>query len=69
MNFGSDECTKISLVCTSLLSQAVLKHVVSKDFIFKKSVQGIGSVSAKNEEIYGIAWHIKNFSCHVTLTI
>ena len=26
-----------------------LKHVMSKDFIFKKSVQGTGTVSAKDE--------------------
>ena len=32
---------------TSLLSQAVLKHVVSKYFIFKKSVQGTGSESCQ----------------------
>ena len=32
---------------TSLLSQAVLKHVVSKDFILKKSVQRSGSVSCQ----------------------
>ena len=32
---------------TSLVSQAVLKHVVSKDFIFKKSLQGTDSVSCK----------------------
>ena len=29
------------------LSQAVLKHAVSKDFIFKKSVQGNGSASCQ----------------------
>ena len=29
---------------TSLLSQVVLKHVAFKDFVFKKSVQGTGSV-------------------------
>ena len=33
-NFGSDECTEISLVWNLHLYQAVLKHVVSKDFIF-----------------------------------
>ena len=32
---------------TSLLFQAVLKHVVSKDLIFKKSVQRTGSVSCQ----------------------
>ena len=36
---------------TGLLSQAALKYVVSKNFNFKKSVQGIGSLS---EEINGI---------------
>ena len=39
---------------TSLLSQAVLKHVVSKDFIFKKSVQGTGSVSCQE---WRNLWH------------
>ena len=49
---------------TSLLSQAVLKHVVSKDFIFKKSVQGTGSASC---QIYGIAPYQKFFmSCYIT---
>ena len=51
MNFGSDECTEIVIIGveTNLLSPAaaVLKHVVSKDFIFKKSVQGAGSVSCQ----------------------
>ena len=52
---------------TSLLSQAVLKHVVSKDFIFKKSVKGPVLYSAKNEEIYGIVPHQKFFmSCYIT---
>ena len=37
-------------------------HVVSKDFIFKKSVQ---VTVAKNEEIYGIV----PFSCYVTKTL
>ena len=53
---------------TSLLSQAVLKHVVSKDFIFKKSVHK-GSVlyPAKNEEIYGMVPYQKFFmSCYIT---
>ena len=30
---------------TSLLFQAVLKHVVSEDLIFKKAMKGTGSVS------------------------
>ena len=46
---------------TSLLSQAVLKYVVSKDFIFKKSVQRIGSVSCQDEEIYGVVLYQKFF--------
>ena len=37
-NFGSEECTEISLVW--ILYQAVLKRMVSKDFIIKKTVQG-----------------------------
>ena len=32
---------------TNLLSQGVLKHVVSKDFIFMKSVQGTASLSCQ----------------------
>ena len=47
VNFGSDECTEISLVWNQLIIAAVLKHAVSKDFIFKKSVQGINSVSCQ----------------------
>ena len=47
-----------------LLFQVVLKHVLSKGFIFKKSVQGTGS---KNEEIYGFVPHQKFFmSCYIT---
>ena len=48
----------------SLLSQAVLKHVVSKDFIFKKLVQGTGSARMKKSMAL---LHIKKFSCHATL--
>ena len=40
--------------------------MVSKDFIFKKSVQGTSSVSYQNEEIYDIVSY-QNFACHVTL--
>ena len=48
---------------TSLfLSQAVLKHVVSKDFIFKKSVQGTCIVSCQE---WKNSFHTKNF--HVML--
>ena len=66
MNFWSDECTEISLVQTSLfLSQAGFKYVVSKDFIFTKSVQSV--YPAKNEEIYGIAPYQKFFmSCYIS---
>ena len=47
-----------------LLFQIVLKHVLSKGFIFKKSVQGTGS---KNKEIYGFVPHQKFFmSCYIT---
>ena len=52
---------------TSLLSQAVLKHVsdpVSKDFIFYAREQLV-LYPAKNEEIYGIVPYLKNF--HVML--
>ena len=54
---------------TSLLFQAVLKHVVSKDFIFKKSVRkGPVMYPAKNEEIYGIVPYQK-FLCYVALLL
>ena len=54
---------------TSLfLSQTVLKHVVSKDFIFKKSVQGTCSVTCHARMKKSMAlFHIKIFSCHVTV--
>ena len=39
---------------TSLLSQAVLKHFVPKDLIFKRSVQGPVLYPAKTEGIYDI---------------
>ena len=40
VNFGSDECTEISLVWNHLIFiLSFLKHVVSKDFIFKKPVR------------------------------
>ena len=45
MNFGLINALKYHCSETSLLSQAVLKHVVFKDFIFKKSMQGTSSVS------------------------
>ena len=57
---------------TSLLSQAVLKHVamVSKDFIFKKSVQGTGSACILPRMTKSMAlFHIKSFSCRVTLPL
>ena len=70
-NFGSDECTEISLhniiiVWNQLIISrwlAVLKHVISKDFIFKKSVQGTGfcTLPSMKKSIYGIVL-IKNFS-------
>ena len=56
VNFGSDKYTKYHWCETSLLSQAVLKHVVSKDFILKKSVQG------RN------LWPC-SISCHVTVLL
>ena len=52
-NFGSDECIEIWRE-TSLLSQTVLKHVVSQDFIFKESVQGTGSESCQE---WKNLWH------------
>ena len=53
---------------TSLfLSQAVLKYVVFKDFIFKKFMQGTSSVSCQE---WRNLWHcsiLKKISWHVTL--
>ena len=46
------------------LAQGVLKHVVSKDFIFKKSVQGTVTRMKKSMALF----HMKKFSCHVTLS-
>ena len=45
---------------TSLLSQVVLKHVLFKDFIFKKSVQGTESVSWQKMKSMAL-FPIKNF--------
>ena len=51
---------------TSLLSQAVLKHVVSKDFN-SSLCKGLVLYSAKNEEMYGIVPYQKIFrSCYIT---
>ena len=48
---------------TSLLPQVALKHVVSRDFVFKNAVHG----TAKNEEIYGIvSYLILSISFYVT---
>ena len=54
---------------TTLLSQAVLKHVVFKEFTFKKSVQGTNSVAIlPRMKKFMTLFHIKNyFSCHVIL--
>ena len=58
---------------TSSLSQAVhavLKHAVSKYFTFKKSMQGTGSVAILPRMKKSMTlFHIKNFSCHVTLLL
>ena len=54
VNFGSDEYTEYHWYETSLFSQAVLKHVVSKDFISKKFLQGIISVSCQE---WRNRWH------------
>ena len=48
MNLWSGECTEPSLVWNQLLSQTVLKHVVSRDFIPMNSVQGTSTVSWRN---------------------
>ena len=47
--------------------QAVLKNMVSKDFIIKKSVQGTGSVSCQESKNLWPLFHIKVFmSCYIT---
>ena len=51
---------------TSFLSQAVLKHVVSKDIIIKKFLQGMALYPATNEEIYGIVYMYIKCLCQVT---
>ena len=61
MNFGSGECIE-----SSECIEAVLEHVMSGDFILKKSVHAcMESVlyPAKNKEIYGIVSY-QNFPCH-----
>ena len=50
---------------TSLLSQAVLRHVVSKDFISRSLCKGPVPRMKKSIALF----HIKNFSCHVTLLL
>ena len=51
VNFGSDKCNEIRITGVELAYylniQAVSKYVVVKDFIFKESVQGSGSVSCR----------------------
>ena len=51
---------------TSLLSQAVLKHVMSEDFTF---VQGTSSVFCPRMKKSMVLLHIKKFSGHVTLVL
>ena len=74
MNFGTlglMNALKYHWCETSLISEAVLKLAMSKDFIFQKSMQGTGSVSyqkQRNLYIYGIVSY-QNFSCHVTLLL
>ena len=54
VNFGSNECTEISFVGNQLIFSSILKHMVSKDFIFKKSVQVTSSVSCQE---WKNLWH------------
>ena len=69
VNFGSDDALKYHWYETSLLSQAVLKHVVSNDFIFKKSVQGSNRLCTLPRMKKSRALFCINFSCHVTLLL
>ena len=66
-DLGSGKYTEPSWCKTSLLPQAVLKHVVSRDFILKNSVHRTSSVSRK------IPWHcfirIWYIQCHFTLLL
>ena len=50
-------------------SEASLKHVVFKDFIFKKSVQGNWFSMLPRRKKSMALFHIKIFSCHVTLLL
>ena len=66
VKFESDECAEISLAY--FLSQAVFQHVVSKDFIFKKSMQGTTWFCILPRMKKSMAlFHSKKFWCHVTL--
>ena len=47
---------------TILLPQAVLKHVVSRDFILKNSVCGTSSVSRRNTQV-GHLWITSGLLC------
>ena len=67
--FGLMNGSKYHWCETSLLSQAVLKHAESKDFIFKKSVQGTGSVScqeSRNLWHYIVTYQKIFMSCYIT---
>ena len=47
----------------SLLPQAAMKHVVSRDFILKKSVHGTSPVSYQEQEIFITLFHIRMSIC------
>ena len=62
MNFGSDECTEISLVCTK---PAYYFEACGVQRFHLQEVCALALYPAKNEEIYGNVPYQK-FSCHVT---
>ena len=67
VNLGSDKCTEISWYETILLShQAVLKHMVSNDFIF--CARDRFCILPRMKKSMGL-FHIKSFSCHVTILL
>ena len=68
MHFYSLPCRK--LLSLELIILTVLKHVVSKDFIFKKSLHTMDWFCILPRMKKSMAlFHIKNFSCHVTLLL
>ena len=66
MNLGSSECTEPSLVWNQSPSQAVLKNVVSRDFLLKNSVCRTSSVSWRNLRHCFISFWFFSMSFYIT---